>query len=77
MIIIYFLFFRYGQTALHAIARDWHVDVVKYVLGKGAIINKQDLYGRTPLHLASAVDYHEMVEFLVLNGGKPAFLPHP
>ncbi len=53
------------------------MDVVKYVLAKGAIINKQDLYGRTPLHLASAVDYHEMVEFLVVNGGKPAFLPHP
>ncbi len=55
---------------LHAIARDWHVDVVKYALEHGANINKADVFGRTPLHLAAAVDYHEMVEYLVLNGGK-------
>eukprot|EP00794_Sanderia_malayensis_P006243 gene6243-6962_t len=59
---------RYGQTALHAISRDWHVDVVKFALEHGANINKADSFGRTPLHLASAIDYHEMVEYLVLNG---------
>ena len=26
------------------------------------------MYGRTPLHLAAAVDYAEMVEYLVENG---------
>ena len=61
--------FRYGQTALHAAARDWNIDVAKYLLGNGALLDKGDKYGRTPLHLAAAVDHHEMVRFLVLNGG--------
>ena len=60
---------RYGQTSLHAIARDWHTNVAKYFLERGALIDRADKYGRTPLHLAAAVDHHEMVEFLVLNGG--------
>ena len=63
------LWFRYGQTALHAIARDWHIDVARYALEHGAMIDKADNYGRTPLHLAAAVDHHEMVEYLALNGG--------
>ena len=33
------------------------------------MIDKADKYGRTPLHLAAAVDHHEMVEYLALNGG--------
>ena len=31
-------------------------------------MNKQDQYGRSPLHVAAAVDYAEMVEFLLQNG---------
>jgi ankyrin repeat protein len=31
-------------------------------------VNKQDQYGRSPLHVAAAVDYAEMVEFLLQNG---------
>ena len=31
-------------------------------------MNQQDLYGRSPLHVAAAVDYAEMVEFLLQNG---------
>ena len=41
---------------------------LKFALENGAEINKADLLGRTPLHLASAVDYREMVEYLVENG---------
>ena len=67
---LFFMHIRYGQTVLHAIARDWHIDVAKYALEHNAMINKADVYGRTPLHLAAAVDYYEMVEFLAFNGGK-------
>lgn len=31
-------------------------------------MNQQDHYGRSPLHVAAAVDYAEMVEFLLQNG---------
>ena len=31
-------------------------------------MNQQDQYGRSPLHVAAAVDFAEMVEFLLQNG---------
>ena len=31
-------------------------------------MNQQDQYGRSPLHVAAAVDYADMVEFLLQNG---------
>ena len=34
----------------------------------GASVNQADKYGRTPLHVAAAVDYPEMVQFLVQRG---------
>lgn len=34
----------------------------------GAKIDRVDKYGRSPLHVASAVDYSDMVEFLVSKG---------
>jgi ankyrin repeat protein len=34
----------------------------------GANVNQQDQYGRSSLHVAAAVDYAEMVEFLLQNG---------
>ena len=34
----------------------------------GADLNKQDNFGRSPLHVSAAVDYAEMTEFLVKNG---------
>ena len=46
------------------------MDVAKFLLEQGANINKGDNYGRTALHVAAAVDYPEMVEFLIKNGGE-------
>ena len=60
---------KHGQTALHEICRGWHPDVAKFALQHGAEINKPDIFGRTPLHLACAVNFEDMVEFLVHNGG--------
>ena len=48
--------------------------MAKFMLEQGAEINKADCYGRTPLHLAAAVDYGEMVEFLIENGGEKTIL---
>ncbi len=50
-------------------ARVWHVDVAKFMIEHKADVNQKDNYGRTPLHIAAAVDYPEMVEFLIDRGG--------
>ena len=34
---------------------------------KGANVNQSDNFGRTPLHVASAVNFPEMVSFLLEN----------
>lgn len=48
------------------------MDVAQFLLDQKADINVADNYGRTPLHVAAAVDYPEMVTFLVEHGGKHA-----
>lgn len=60
---------RYGQTILHATARDWHTDVARFFISNGGDINVADQFGRTPIHVAAAIDYPQMVQFLVENGG--------
>ena len=52
----------YGQSIFFAVVRE-------FAMEKDADINHRDKYGRTPLHLAAAVNYAEMVDFLLLNGG--------
>ena len=39
-------------------------------ISKGADLNKVDKFGRSPLHVAAAVDYVDMVEFLLENGAR-------
>ena len=60
----------YGQTLMHEVARQWSVEVAELCLERFADIDKQDKYGRSPLHLACAVNYTEMIEWLVKNGGE-------
>ena len=50
-------------------ARQWHTDVAKFLLEHGADVNQKDVFGRTPLHVAAAVDYPEMVNLLIEHGG--------
>ena len=60
---------EYGQTALHAIVRDWHPDVVSFIIRNNADVNKADKWGRTPLHLAAAINSVEIAKILCLSGG--------
>ena len=60
---------KHGQTALYEVTRNWNVDVARYLVRYGAELNHKDKMGRTPLHLAAAVNHYEMVDFLVKNGG--------
>lgn len=61
---------RHGQTPLHEISRSWHTDVAQFALLRGADLNNTDNFGRTPLHLASAINYPEMVFWLITNGAR-------
>ena len=58
----------YGQTILHAIAREWNPDIAKFVIHLGADVNTVDYFGRAPIHLAAANDFVEMIHFLVSQG---------
>ena len=60
----------YGQSIFFAVVRDWHTDVALFAIKNGADVNHADKYGRTPLHLAAAINYPEMVELLIYHGGK-------
>lgn len=45
------------------------MDVAKFLLEHDADVNLADKYGRTPLHVAAAVDYPQMVYLLIDNKG--------
>ena len=52
-------------------ARAWNVDVARFLMKEcKANPNHVDYRGRTPLHVAAAVDYPEMVELLIASGGE-------
>ena len=61
---------EYGQTALHAIVRDWHPDVVLFAVKNNADVNAADKRGRSPLHLAAAINSVEIAKILCMHGGK-------
>ena len=47
--------------------RAWETDVASFLLEKGAKPNQRDRYGRSPLHIAAAVNYPDMIMLLVDN----------
>ncbi len=44
--------------------------IIQHCCFSGAEINAQDYFGRSPLHEACALNYVDMVEFLLQNGAK-------
>eukprot|EP00794_Sanderia_malayensis_P014118 gene14118-15594_t len=59
---------RYGQTIMHEVVRQWHMDIAEFVMECGAEIDRPDSFGRTPLHLAAAINCPEMIVWLIENG---------
>merc|ERR1719506_3652221 len=57
-----------GWTALEIAAAYGHVEIVKFLLERGADVNKQDFDGWTPLH-ASAANGHMGVCLLLCGAG--------
>ncbi|KAF5533970.1 ankyrin protein [Fusarium napiforme] len=55
-----------GETALHAVATGDHVEVLKFLLEvPGVPVNQKNLYGFSPLFIASRNGYLSMVELLL------------
>jgi hypothetical protein len=58
-----------GETALTSAVRGGHVDIVRFLLAKGADVNQQNwLSNRTPLMLAANSGDTEMIKVLLEHG---------
>ena len=69
-ILSFLLFFvdHSGETPLHTASRNGHLSVVKYLISRGADVNKADNSGYTPLHTASMDGHLPVVEYLMSHG---------
>ena len=56
------------SEAFYIAARNGHVEVAKFLLGKGADINCRGFFGAPGLHWAAINGHKPMVEFLIANG---------
>ncbi len=56
---------QYRRTALHSAARYGALQVITYLIGKGANLNAGDESGNTPLHLAVLHSQDEAVELII------------
>ena len=59
----YNIFLSEGRTALHNAAYLGHTSIVKYLLEKGADMEKPDENGDLPIHLASRMGCHGYVAY--------------
>jgi ankyrin repeat protein len=59
---------------LHFAAHSGHVNVVQYLLDRGAMINIHQRNGPTPLHVAAQEGHFEVVRQLIQRGATVDFL---
>ena len=60
-----------GNTLLHNAVYGGRRDLAEVLLDAGVPVNHRNDLGVTPLHLAHAGHFHEVVELLVSHGAKP------
>ncbi|XP_049819591.1 ankyrin-3-like isoform X5 [Aethina tumida] len=57
-----------GLNALHLASKDGHVDIVRELLKRGAIVDAATKKGNTSLHIASLAGQEEVVRLLIQHG---------
>jgi len=57
-----------GRTPLHWACRGVHIEVLKYLVGRGADVNARDDDGITPLHSVASRGHLEAVRILIEKG---------
>ena len=50
-----------GKTVMHAACREERLEVIQFLVDKGAALNTMDKHGRTPLHMAAAMDNYTII----------------
>jgi ankyrin repeat protein len=60
-----------GQTPLHGVALNGHLDAAPLLLAGGANANARDAAGRTPLHLAIQKRQRELITVLLAHRADP------
>ena len=61
---------QHGQTALFQAIRKYDLDAFEWLLAKGADVNAQDRWERTPLHIAVMEGRADIVERLIREGAE-------
>ncbi|KAH8683350.1 ankyrin repeat-containing domain protein [Tricladium varicosporioides] len=64
-----------GTTTLHTLAKSyfwWQVDGLKYLIGKGAIVDVKDADRQTPLHIACRPKVLDQLNIEYLGFWKPS-----
>lgn len=60
-----------GETALHYLAVENHLEGVRFLAARGAAVNTRAVMGTPPLHSAARLDYADMVRLLLSFGADP------
>ena len=63
-----------GKTVLHAACREERLEVIQFLVEKGAALNTMDKHGRTPLHMAAAMDNYSIIGYADCILGKFTWL---
>ena len=59
---------EHGNVPLHIAASKGNMEMVHYLVRKGASLNVQDVYGNTPLHYALDKNNNEVAFYLLKHG---------
>ena len=60
-----------GYSVVHTAAENPDIRIIKLLVERGADVNVEDIYGRTPLYYAARRNTLEMIEYLVSLGNDP------